>query len=282
MFGYISINKPELKFREYDIYKSYYCGFCEVLKDNFGRSGQLTLSYDLTFMIMLLSDLYDKEPDATYSRCIVHPAHKHQVRKNEFTEYAAEMNILLAYYKALDDWSDDRDRLNFLFAGILKNKVKTISAKYKDKSSLMSTNLEKIHNCEKTNDQNLDKVSGYFGEIMASIFSPYEDIWTPALKQIGFFLGKFIYIMDAYDDIEKDIKAGSYNPLINIYNDKSVNFDDYCFQILTMMMSECSKAFEKLPLIENADILKNIIYSGVWVHAERIKAGRNNIKQNPG
>lgn len=280
MFGYIIFNKPELKFREYDVYRSYYCGFCEALKNRHGRGGQLTLSYDLTFLIMLLSSLYDTQDEVTESRCVVHPIQKHQVRLNKFSEYASDMNVILAYYKALDDWSDERKVTSVFFAKMLQKSDHKVAEKYPDKTNLIFDMLEKIHNCEKMNITDIDKVSGYFGNIMAEIFCYQEDNWAGNLRQIGFFLGKFIYIMDAYDDIEKDIKEGNYNPLKDKYYDAGTDFDEYCHQILTMMMSECSKAFERLPIVDNVEILRNILYSGVWVRADNIKAQRNTKKGN--
>ena len=74
MFGYITINKPEIKFKEFDIYHAYYCGFCRILKKEYGLSGQATLTYDLTFLIMLLSGLYEPEEKIGQTHCIVHPS----------------------------------------------------------------------------------------------------------------------------------------------------------------------------------------------------------------
>ena len=63
MFGYISINKAEMKFKDYDVYHSYYCGLCKVLKECYGRRGQVTLSFDMTFLVILLTGLYEPDRD---------------------------------------------------------------------------------------------------------------------------------------------------------------------------------------------------------------------------
>ena len=86
MFGYVLINKPELKIREFEVYQSYYCGLCHCLQERSGVFGRMTLNYDITFLTMLMSDLYDPETEARYSRCMVHPIHKHCSLKNEATE----------------------------------------------------------------------------------------------------------------------------------------------------------------------------------------------------
>ena len=99
---------------------------------------------------------------------------------------------------------------------------------------------------------------------MAELFVYKKDVWEERLRKFGFYLGKFIYIMDAFDDIEDDIRKGSYNPLKKMYMDDGENFEINCEIMLKMMISEAAKAFEGLPLIEDSDILRNVIYSGVW------------------
>ena len=118
---------------------------------------------------------------------------------------------------------------------------------------------------EAQNLQNIDETAGCFGDIMAEILVCKQDMWEPYLRRIGFYLGKFIYIMDAVDDVEKDIKKGNYNPLKSMY--ESMTKEEFLAsgrEILTMMMAEVSDAFEKLPCIQDEDILRNILYAGVW------------------
>lgn len=273
MFGYIIVNKQEMKFKEFDLYRAYYCGFCQELKKYYGKRGQLTLSYDLTFLIILLTSLYECNSKENNCKCIAHPFEKHPTRINEFTKYAADMNILLSYYKCEDDWLDEKKISRKAISSLLKGKIRCIREQYPEKAELMHQRLEQIHECEKKNTENIDEIAGYFGDIMAEIFAVRQDEWEKELRRIGFFLGKFIYLMDAYEDIEKDEKNGNYNPFLRIYHREE--FERDCEQILTMMMAECSKAFEKLPLLEHIEILRNIVYSGVWCRYEMVKAKRN-------
>ena len=110
MFGYIAINKAEMKFKDYDMYHSYYCGLCKCLKECYGRKGPMTLSYDMTFLIVLLTGLYEPDTVTETVNCIAHPLEKHMARTNVFTEYAAAMNLVLSYYKAIDDWQDEHSK----------------------------------------------------------------------------------------------------------------------------------------------------------------------------
>ena len=262
MFGYVVCNDKELKGRELDLYRSYYCGFCSVLKTKYGSLGQLTLSYDTTFLILLLTGLYEPQETDSETTCIAHPFEKHPTRVNSFSEYAADMNIILSYYSLLDDWSDEKKLKGLVLSRLLAGKEKKACLTYADKEAVIRDRLIRLHECEKKKDQDIDRVSGLFGDIMAEILACREDEWEEVLRRMGFFLGKFVYIMDAYDDLEKDRKNGSYNPLLKAA--ERPDYEDYVRQILTMMMAECCKTFETLPILQNADILRNILYSGVW------------------
>ena len=213
MFGYISINKAEMKFKDYDVYHSYYCGLCKVLKECYGRRGQVTLSFDMTFLVILLTGLYEPDTKTEMVRCIAHPMQKHAAKTNEFTEYAAAINMLLSYYKCEDDWADEHRKKAFVAAKLLHSKIKKIEKLYPVKCKVISENLAQISKYEAENEQNLDLMSGLFGNIMAEIFAYRHDEWESSLRKIGFFLGKFIYLMDAYDDVEDDVKKGNYNQI---------------------------------------------------------------------
>ena len=324
MFGYVVVNKPELKFREFDVYRAYYCGLCHSLSKRHGLSGQLTLSYDMSFLVILLSSLYEPEHNVTSKRCVVHPLRRQNIISSEFTDYVADMNVILSYFKCLDDWHDDRSVLKLAYSKLLKkgsigknlNNVHATSDStddgsvaatqpsavddgsvaatqpnsdsnnqnsyftddsghlhispdysYKNKIEAISSLLDELGTREKMNETNVDVVAGLFGKIMQILFVPFDDIYAKGLGRMGFYLGKFIYIMDAFDDVEEDVKKGRYNVFSNCYTDP--DFETHVKDMLTMMMAECSDAFEMLPAVDNADILRNILYSGVWNSYER-------------
>lgn len=277
MFGYIAINKAEMKFKDFDVYHAYYCGLCKRLKECYGKRGQLTLSYDMTFLIVLLSALYEPETAISSCGCAAHPFKKHATRINEFTDYAAAMNLTLSYYKCKDDWEDEKNRKRYIQARLLHPKAKRVYEQYPAKVKVITANLKKLSQLERENEKNLDVMAGLFGEIMAEIFAYRQDEWEESLRKFGFFLGKYIYLMDAYEDIEEDLKTGSYNPLKDDYARE--DFSDYCREILTMMIAECSREFEKLPIITHAEILRNVLYSGVWCKFEAVTAKRASAKE---
>lgn len=269
MFGYIIINKGDMKFKEFDVYHSYYCGLCQVLKEKHGRAGQLTLSYDLTFLVMLLSSLYEPETEADAVKCIAHPFEKHPVKKNCFTKYCADMNVLFSYYKCVDDWNDEKKVIKKAYGKLLKKDYRRICAEYGEKAKRIDGLMRELSLQENKKNYDIDHMAGIFGEIMGEIFACRKDEWEDELRTIGSYLGKFIYLMDAYEDLEEDMKKDRYNPFIGRCDNP--DFEEEVRTILTMMMAGCSKEFEKLPVIENVEILRNILYSGVWSRYEYLQ-----------
>ena len=273
MFGYIAINKAEMKFKDYDVYHSYYCGLCKRLKECYGIRGQVTLSYDMTFLIVLLTGLYEPTDKEETVNCIAHPFEKHLARTNEFTDYAAAVNLILTYFKCKDDWDDERKRRQYIEARLLQPCMESIRLHHPRKVAAVSANLKKLSALERQNEQNIDLMSGIFGDIIAELFAYRKDEWEASLRKIGFFLGKFIYLMDAYEDVEADISLGNYNPFKDAFR-SDPHFAENCRQLLTLMMAECSREFEKLPILWHVDILRNILYSGVWCRYTEISSKR--------
>lgn len=274
MFGYIIINKAELKFKEFDVYQSYYCGICRDLKRKYGPAGQIALSYDLTFVAILLTSLYEPETGQGSTKCIAHPFENHTTRNNIYTEYAADMTLLFAWYKCRDDWEDERKLGKLLYGSILEGKTRKLKAAYTEKLKKISLLMHDFSEAEQSDKADIDTMAGLFGNVMAEIVAVREDEWEENLRRLGFFLGKFIYLCDAYEDVESDIKKGTFNPLKKKY--ENLDFEMECKTILMMMMSECCREFEKLPILENVEILRNILYSGVWgryeaAHEKRMK-----------
>ncbi|NMB43978.1 MAG: hypothetical protein GX995_07595 [Clostridiales bacterium] len=272
MFGYITVNKDELKIKEFDLYNSYYCGLCRKLKARYGNIGLASLSYDMTFLLVLLTGLYEPKTGIKGFKCIAHPFEKKPARINKITSYVADMSIVLSYYKCRDDWDDDKEYTKLAYFKLLEKKYKDIKEKYLQKVNRIDELLKELSDKEKANEENIDIMAGMFGKVMAEVFAYQDDVWNKSLQKIGFYLGKFVYIMDAYEDIEDDIKKGNYNPFLNDYNE--ADFEEQTLSLLTMMMAECSREFEILPIIANAEILRNILYSGVWNRYEIIRNKR--------
>lgn len=273
MFGYVVVNKPELKIREFEDYRAYYCGLCKTLKARAGIRGQISLSYDMTFLAVLLSLLYEPEEKECQSRCIVHPLSKHRMKQNLMIDYVADMNLLLTSYKCKDDVTDEKNVAKACYGVLLNGVVKGIQAKYERQAKQIEKCLMELATLEKDKIYDIDKLSACFGHLLEEIFVVKQDEWEPYLRKIGFYIGKFVYIMDAYDDLEKDKKKACYNPFVE--KEKEPDFDKWVKQLLVMVATEFAREFEKLPIVENADILRNIIYAGVWTRYEEVRAKRH-------
>lgn len=269
MFGYVTINKPELKIKDFGRYRAYYCGLCRALGNRYGDLARFALTYDMTFLIILLTSLYEAKTEHQQKRCIVHPLQKHDFFINEITDYAADMSIILTYHKLIDNWKDEKSLSGLAGGMTLSRAYRKLTRKYPDKCRSIEENLKLLEECEKKQNYEIDTAARFFGQLMGELLIYREDVWSDGLRRLGFYLGKFIYIMDAFDDIEKDIKKGNYNPLKGIY--KNSTFIQDTERMLTMMMAECSREFEKLPCLIDIDILRNILYEGVWRRFEKLK-----------
>ena len=269
MFGYVTICEPELKVKDLKKYRAYYCGLCRILKEDYGFMGQMTLTYDMTFAVILLSSLYESQTETRMHRCKVHPVKKQFMLTNEITSYAAAMNVLLAYYHMEDDWNDEHKVSSLMTKSLIYRKAERISEQYPRQSGGIRKWLRELDECEKEGSTDIDRTAGCFGHLMEELFVYREDIWEKNLRRMGFFLGKFIYLMDAYEDLPEDIEKGRYNPLKQLYEQE--DYEERMQQILCMMIAESTAEFERLPCLVDVDILRNILYDGVWSRYNKIQ-----------
>ena len=279
MFGYININQKELSEESREAYQSYYCGLCRRLKTNCGAKGQMLLNYDMTFLIVLLTGLYELENQSSDILCALHPTKKRRVWLNEATDYAAAMNLILAYHNLIDDWKDDRAYSKKAFAKMLDKDYHKVMEQYPRQVKAVEEYMKKTEELEKRQEKNLDLAAGLSGEMLAEIFCWKEDEWAEELRTMGFYMGKFIYLMDAFEDYDADVKKNAYNPLVFMEKEQEQDRDTWCKLLLTSMMSECAKSFERLPILLHADILRNVLYSGVWTRYEYLQIKKRKIEE---
>lgn len=169
MFGYIIVNKAEMKFKEFDVYHSFYCGICRDLKRKYGVSGQISLSYDMTFLAILLTGLYEPQTRQGSCKCIAHPFESHLTRNNIYTEYAADMNVLFACYKCEDDWEDEKKFWKLLYGKLLEGKTGVLKETYTEKVRTINLLMQDFSDAEKADGADIDTLSGLFGRVMAEI-----------------------------------------------------------------------------------------------------------------
>lgn len=265
MFGYLAAQPGTLSEKQFSRYRACYCGLCRALKERHGQLARLTLNYDLTFVVLLLGSLYEPEEESGELRCIAHPTKPHAWWTSEMTDYAADMNVMLAYLKCMDNWEDDTSLPSLAEANALRGAYNELTVKYPRQHAAMERSIAGLSALEKAHVEDADAAAATFGELMAEALVYREDRWSGTLRSIGTALGKFVYIMDAVMDLDSDTLHNSYNPFRRYYGlDNEQRFRD----ILKMLLSECIYYFDKLPLVQDVDILKNILCFGLWQQFE--------------
>lgn len=212
----------------------------------------------MTFLILLLSSLYEPEEEQGENHCVIHPVGKHAYSRSCYTRYAADMTVALSYYKCMDDWSDDRKLSRRLYAGVLKNACSEVKAQWPRQCQAVEACMRELSQIE-TSVGGPDEAANCFGTLMAELFVYSEDVWSKPLHQFGNCLGRFIYMMDAVIDYEDDQKNGSYNPILAA----GIKPEDIQ-EAMTVQIGMAAEIFEKLPLIKDVHLLRSVIYAGVW------------------
>ena len=214
MFGYVKPCLESLDEAQKKRYRAWYCGLCQSLGDRHGFRGRMTLTYDMTFLAIFLSALYEPAEAHGQMRCLPHPKEAHDFVRTSMTDYAADMTIALAYFKALDDWQDDRSLPGGLTAQLLKKRYEAVSADYPRQCADLEKNLRALSEVEAAHSDSPDAAANCFGALMASLFVREEDYWSRTLRLFGASLGRFIYMVDATCDYDADTRKHSYNPVL--------------------------------------------------------------------
>ena len=259
MFGLIRPYMNDLLEEEKARYKAAYCGLCRKLNDKYGLAGRMGLNYDMTFLILLLNSLYEPEEKTKEAVCPPHPMKKHQETFTEYTDYAADMTVALTYYKALDDWMDERSKTGKVYSGLLKRPYAQIRERWPRQCEAIEKSLDALHEVEKDEAAPPERAADLTGQMLGELFAVKEDFFQRQMGCLGYFLGKFIYMMDAAIDYDDDRKKGCYNPL-SLMNLSPAEAAD----MLRQPMGQAAEAFEGLPLVQDAHLMRNILYSGVW------------------
>lgn len=298
MLGYVKIEKSELKVREYEVYCGYYCGICKSIGARYGQLPRMVLSYDAAFLALTLASL-DDTPDApSQEHCIVHHINKKTVIRNRAVDYAADVMLILAWYKMLDDVSDEGKTSARAASLVFRRTHRKLLSAYPELCSVIEDRLSELSALEKDRCPSLDAAAEAFSMIMEALFvygiralygddsycdwrlEPEDAELTPAqlLAKLGYHMGKWIYLTDAADDIEENIESGAYNPLLFRFerrDDESpsafrqriqepLSFNLYHY------LAMAAKCANLLDIKKNKGIIENVIYLGMNRKTEEI------------
>lgn len=273
MFGYVTPLESELKVKEQQFYKSVYCGLCKTMGQKVCSESRLTLSYDIVFLCLVRFLLENEELSFKKGKCGLSPFKKRVIMKpNSVLEYSAKAGSLLAYHNIADDVKDKR--------GVKRigAKLLLLSAKRMRKKADLSEldkNIEELlcalDREEHSDNASVDACASKFGELLGLVFSfGYEGENQLISHEIGYHTGKWIYILDAADDFDKDKKRGEFNPL--------TEFDSERLECsLNLELEGVSRAMALITPYDSGimDILNNIIYLGMTQKAKNVLHKQN-------
>ena len=267
MFGFVAASPELLSQEQRSRYRACYCGLCHSLRERHGTYARLTLTYDMTFLILVLNSLHEPQEHSGEAKCPAHPLKPQPYWQSEITDYAADMNMALAYLNCLDDWRDDFRLASLAEAKLMEKTYEEVRNRYPRQCAVMEESIRELSEIEKSRKLMPDEASRCFGKLMAELFVYKEGFFDTYLRGLGMALGQFIYIMDACIDLKDDKRYYRYNPMKELFGraDEMERFRD----VLEMLMGDCVKNFEMLPIVDDADIIRNILCFGIWTQFNR-------------
>lgn len=274
MFGYITICKDELKIKEYNRYRAYYCGVCKTIGKSYNQLMRLGLSYDLTFLALLMDSMVSDKCEVVTGRCLKHIGSKRLfVQNSKALLYCADLNVLLMGCKLVDDIKDGfspKAMLLYLAYALPMHKAKKRQPYLAQR---IKKHLHELSRVEKSKTDNMDEAAHHFAQLLEDIFAGNDEF-----RRLGYNLGRYIYIIDALDDYKKDLKSGNYNPLVQRFGDDFLSATEFAEQSLMFTLSQAAAEYEKLEILNNKAILDNIIYLGLKQRVYAVLKGSKNEK----
>ena len=278
MFGYIKPNIPELRVRDNELYKATYCGLCRAMGNCTGCASRFTLSYDFAFLALVRMVLEKTKAEIKMRRCMVHPFKKRPIMEmNSTLEYSAKASVILTRLKLKDNITDSRGmgRIKARIVGIV-----SLFFKKTDKSLLplekkIKECIDELSALEKEECDSVDMVADTFGRLLGSVAAfGLEEREARLGYELGYHLGKWIYVIDACDDFEKDVKDGSFNVFKNIFGKELKDSDRQTIRnAMYLELSGMSKSLELIDFSSHRDveaIIRNVAYDGLVRVTEKI------------
>ncbi len=276
MFGYIKTDLPNMYIKDTVLYQAMYCGLCKGIGKTCGQKARFVLNYDLTFLSVLLHNLTCVDVKVEKEHCVVHPIRKRSIASvDNLTERIAYLNVILAYYKLSDDVIDNgRGKIKRSFFNSAYKKAKKNEPEI---DKIVKKRYEELLKLEKAKCDSMDIVADPFGNMMQDIVEVIiHDNITEEIIELAYYLGKWIYLIDALDDFNKDKRKNNFNVFINMYpsiNTKEQLLDDAKQDLTVVFASVLNRIAElagKLNYKFNHDLIDNVLYRGLVLQTKRI------------
>lgn len=284
MTGYVRPFKPELKIKDFEAFRAVYCGLCHAIGKRYGLIMRLALTYDMCFLAMIALGANGTECQRCEKRCIVSPFKKKScVCANSELEYAADASVIFTYLKFMDGIADSKGFKRLLYricASLVKGKYKKASKIRPKLAENAENGIEKLQELEKNGERSIDRAASAFSdsmETMAEICGDHmnERIVREILRQ----LGRWIYILDAYDDMEEDRQDGTYNAVLLRYDGEDKDsIKEKIVKTLEMSQASLASSYELMEIKAYDAVLRNIIYMGLPAVVNEAASGCKNKK----
>ena len=279
VFGYVTPDKGGLAEAEYESFRAVYCGVCREIGKNASQAARMGLSYDITFLAMVLSSALYEAAEIKEAACLAHPVKKRAYYANDIAvRYAASVGVMLQYLKLADDWHDDRSIKALFGMLVLYRGYRKVKRKYSKEYSEIKKRLDELSRLEAERCGSVDMAADTFAGILEILFTPgfiKDDALRRTLAWLGYNLGRWIYIIDAYNDIESDRRSGSYNPLLI-----SNHTDPGDIELsLTLTLGNIASAYDLIRFKKNKELIGKMVYIGLKEKQKIILYGNNDEKK---
>lgn len=277
MFGYILPDKPNMFMRDYALYKSFYCGMCKSIKCHQNTILRLSVNYDVTFINILLHGIMNEPLNFVTEGCILNPIKKKCILKDDpISEKCVYLNTLLIDFKLRDDLTDKPSVSKRILRGLLKGKIKKSKSLLPKVAELLDKAYIEQVNIETKNQVSFDKVAHPFAICLEQIFEELlGDKYTEEIGTVAYFLAKYVYLLDAIDDFEKDVKNKEFNVFANNYPEAKtladlLKYEDSIMEILSGILVTIKENYEKIPVFNTEGIITNTFWYGLGARAKQI------------
>lgn len=287
MFGYVKPFKPDLRMCEYEAYKAVYCGLCGQLGKSFGPAARLTLSYDFAFLSMLHYAVSGDTPVIEKRGCYINPLRRQPIcAPGESLKFSADMALIMMYYKLIDNMRDSgmlRRTMwgaGFPFAAGARRKA---AARRPECEDAIAQAMIKQQELEDSRVDSVDAACEPTALAMQAICGQLSKNagQKRILERMGYLLGRYVYLCDALDDLERDLKTGSYNPFILLHKlerdaDKAALEAVYSQGRMALYLTagEAGNAYQLLNTASFGPILDNVFYQGLRAGVDEIMRKR--------
>lgn len=274
MFGYVRIDKPELRIREYEAYRAAYCGLCRSMGKCTGCLSRMTLSYDFAFLLIFRTVLTGEKPETELCRCLAHPTKKRPMMKyTPESEYVSAAAAILTYYKCLDDLADEKGKKRMRARALLGSAKRMRRRALRRRPDLMELDgrvanyMKEIAEKERVRVPSVDLYAGLSGDLLAEIFAfGLSSAEARIARTVGRHVGKWIYLVDAFDDLEEDKALGRFNPYLVLFGRDAEIPRETVRVALLSELSEVERAMDLVTLSDYPDyegVFRNILYGGM-------------------